>query len=455
MQRTLGEFARACGGRLEGVDRSFSSISTDTRSLTAGELFIALRGVNFDGNAFATAAAERGAAGVVVSQQQNVGVSQIVVSDTQAALERAAQNWRNRVTIPVVGVAGSNGKTTVKEMIASIFIQQAPCLATRGNLNNHIGVPLTLLRLETSHRFAVVEMGANQPGDVAALLTLARPSIGVVTNAGAEHLAGFGSLEGVARAEGEMFVGLDASATAVINADDEFATLWRESTAATPLTFGLQQSADFSARHIETVSSSSGISSRFEMLAPQGSALIQLQLAGEHNVRNALAAAAATSAAGVSLQNIAKGLGAMQAVKGRLQFKTAGNGLRIIDDSYNANPSSMQAGIDVLASQQGRLWLVFGEMAELGEFTTNAHREVGTYAQRKGIERLYTLGEPAALAASTFNNVARSFSDIDSLIAALKADIAQEGSVNAICVLIKGSRCNRLERAVDALLIQE
>ena len=244
MKRTLAEFAQLCGGRLEGADAAFGDVVSDTRTLKRGQLFVALAGPNFNGSDFIGAALNAGAAGALVSALQPARLPQILVPDTQRALERAARAWRAHFDGPLVGVAGSNGKTTAKEMTAAILAQAGDCLATRGNLNNHIGVPLTLLRLSAAHRFAVIEMGANRAGEVAALVALARPSIGLITNAGAEHLEGFGSLEGVARAEGEMVAGLAATATAVINADDQFAQLWRTSTPARVVTFGVKSTAD-------------------------------------------------------------------------------------------------------------------------------------------------------------------------------------------------------------------
>jgi UDP-N-acetylmuramoyl-tripeptide--D-alanyl-D-alanine ligase len=230
--RTLAQFAQDCGGRLLGADRAYTGVSTDTRTIASGELFVALHGPSFNGNTFVAAAATAGAAGALVDVEQATSIEQIIVPDTQKALEKAAHAWRERFDIPLIGVAGSNGKTSVKEMIATILAQDGTCLATRGNLNNHIGVPLTLLRLDADQQFAVVEMGANAPGEVARLVEIGRPTVGIITNAGAEHLEGFGSLEGAAKAEGEMVAGLAPTATAVINADDEFADLWRSMTRA-------------------------------------------------------------------------------------------------------------------------------------------------------------------------------------------------------------------------------
>ena len=445
--KTLGEFAQACGGRLHGADRSFVDISIDSRTLRAGELFVALRGPSFNGNEFALAAAAAGAAGAVVDAKQDIALPQIVVADVQRALEQAAKHWRESFSLPLVGVAGSNGKTTAKEMTAQILGQAGACLATRGNLNNHIGVPLTLLRIEAQHRYAVVEMGANREGEVAALVAIARPTIGLITNAGAEHLEGFGSLEGVARAEGEMVAGLAADAVAVINADDEFAGLWRASTRARVVTFGMREGADFTASDIRVEGASGGFITTFTLSCPLGNAPIELQLAGQHNVSNALAAAAAAVAAGANLDHVVTGLGAMRAVRGRLQLKTARSGAWIIDDSYNANPSSVRAGIEVLAQLEGRKWLVLGGMGELGDFAPVAHTEAGVYAREQGVERLFALGTLASLAAESFGDGAQTFDDTDELARALDAEAGED-----VRILVKGSRFNRLERVVEALV---
>lgn len=446
MRRTLSDFAIACGGRLVGIDRSFTGVSTDTRTLQAGELFVALRGPRFNGNEFVAGAQAMGAAGAMVDAEQPGGLAQIVVADTQEALTTVARCWRDQFDIPLIGVAGSNGKTTVKEMTATILAQAGACLATRGNLNNHIGVPLTLLRIEPEHRFAVIEMGANRAGEVAQLVRLATPTIGLITNAGAEHLEGFGSLEGVARAEGEMVEGLEPGATAVINADDTFADLWRGMTRAKIVTFGLKAQADFSATDIRTQVDADGFCTHFTLVCPLGRAPVKMNLAGTHNVANALAAAAAASVAGASLQQIVAGLGVMRAVKGRLQFRHARGGAWVIDDSYNANPSSVRAAIEVLAGLAGRKWLVLGDMAELGEFSESSHAEIGAFARERGIDRLFATGTLAGLAVESFGTGGQWFPDTDSLAQALAANATAD-----VRILIKGSRVNRLERVVEAL----
>ena len=449
MKRTLQGFARACGGELQGVDAPYTDVVSDSRTLERGQLFVALRGPTFDGHDFLDAAHERGAAGALVAARQQLPLPQIVVDDTQAALERAAASWRAGFSGALVGVAGSNGKTTAKEMTAAILAAAGKCLATRGNLNNHIGVPLTLLRLTAAHRYAVVEMGANRAGDVARLVQIARPTIGMITNAGAEHLEGFGTLEGVARAEGEMVAGLAPPATAVINADDEFAALWRSLTAAHVVTFGVRAAADFGASEIRTTVGAHGFTTSFRLRTPQGAADVRLALGGAHNVANALAAAAAAMSAGAELGHVASGLAAVRAVPGRLQFKQAASGAWLIDDSYNANPSSVRAAIEVLATLAGRRWLVLGDMAELGDYAASAHSDIGEFARAHDVERLYALGALAALAADSFGAGAQAFADAATLTAALSGALATAGP--GVRLLVKGSRVNRLERVVEAL----
>jgi len=446
MNRTLSDFARACGGELIGPDRAYSGVSSDTRAIKPGELFVALRGPRFNANEFVGAAATAGAAGAVVDARTDHTVAQILVGDTLEALTRAALTCRDQFKLPVIGVAGSNGKTTVKEMTAAILARAGNTLATRGSLNNHIGVPLTLHRLDAAHRFAVVEIGANHPGEVAALVKLAKPTVGLITNAGAEHLEGFGSIEGAARAEGEMVADLPPDATAVLNADDEYIGMWRGNTRAKVVTFGLDNPADFSATDLHTTVVDTGFITRFTMRTSAGNAPIELHLAGRHNVTNALCAAAAALTAGASLEDVRTGLATMRPVPGRLQFKSAPSGAWIVDDSYNANPSSMKAGIEVLANVDARRWLVMGDMGELGEAAPQSHEEIGRFARNHRIDRLFATGKHAALAVESFGPGAQWFADTESLAGAVNADISRE-----VCVLVKGSRSARLERVVDAL----
>jgi len=448
MSRTLEFLARACDGRLIGADRSFAAVSIDSRTLEPGDLFVAVKGERFDGHDFVTAAIERGACGLLVSRQLPLDVPQVVVHDTLEALASGAQAWRQRFSLPLVGVGGSNGKTTTKEMLAAILERMGPTLATRGNLNNHIGVPLTLFRLARAHRAAVVEMGANHAGEIAALVAIASPTVGLVTNAGAEHLEGFGSLEGVARAEGEMFAGLDGAATAVMNADDTFAPLWRElSGTARVVSFGIEREADFRARSLSSRIEGGAWVSAFELVTPAGTASVRIALPGRHNVMNAAAAAAAAWACGASLQQIVDGLAAVQPVRGRLQLKPAHGGAWLIDDSYNANPSSAVAGLEVLGGLGGERWLVLGEMAELGEHAIPGHVEVGHAARAQGVSRLFAVGPSTLHAVEAFGDGGGWFPDSKALAAAVRQALRP-----GVTVLVKGSRMNRLETVVESLV---
>jgi UDP-N-acetylmuramoyl-tripeptide--D-alanyl-D-alanine ligase len=447
MRRTLAEAARITGASLHGEDRPFGQVSSDTRTLEAGELFVALRGPNFDANDFVGAAHQRGAAGAIVERLQQFPLPQLLVSDSLAALTALAHAWRNKFSLPLIGVGGSNGKTTVKEMTAAIMAQVGSCLATRGNLNNHIGVPLTLMRLDPTHASAVIEMGANRAGDIADLGALTRPTIGLVTNAGAEHLEGLGSLEGVARAEGEMYSALSRDGTAVINADDRFSPLWRDLCGARPsVTFALEAPADFKAHDVRQQIDANGSTLEFTLTAPAGDRRVCLRLVGRHNVANALAAAAAANAAGAGLDDCVRGLAAVRPVHGRLELRSAVNGAAIIDDSYNANPNSVRAAIDVLHEMGGDAWLVLGDMAELGHYAASSHADVGRYARTKGIARLFATGELSSHAVEAFGKGAEWFPDVDALIERLSRELSPDSSV-----LVKGSRVNRLERVVEAL----
>jgi UDP-N-acetylmuramoyl-tripeptide--D-alanyl-D-alanine ligase len=447
VKRTLKAFAASCGGHYEGADLAYTGVSTDTRAVTAGEVYLALRGPRFDGNEFLAAAAAAGAVAAVVDRPVAAPpLPLIVVADGQAALTRAAAAWRAQYTQPLIGVAGSNGKTTVKEMLAAIMAQRGSSLATRGNLNNHIGVPLTLLRLDAEHRSAVVEIGTNNPGEVAALVAIARPTVGLVTNAGAEHLEGFGDLDGVAHEEGQMFAGLAADGIAIVNADDEYAGLWRGMTHARVWSFGIDLPADFHGSELVAGLDDSGFTTTFTLTAPQGQCRVQLNLGGRHNVRNALAAAGAAVAAGATLDDVVAGLGAMQPVGGRLTPRRTKQGAHLIDDSYNANPSSMRAGVDVLTGLPGEPWLVMGDMGELGDQAEASHVQIGEYARQHGVRRLFATGPLSRLAAKSFGAGASWHADTAALAQAVDTELSA-----AVTLLVKGSRSNRLERVVASL----
>jgi UDP-N-acetylmuramoyl-tripeptide--D-alanyl-D-alanine ligase len=446
-RRRLSEVARIVAGTLVGEDADFGAVASDTRTLPRGALFVALRGPRFDANRFVGAAAAGGAAGALVERLDGRPLPQILVKDTLAALQTFASAWRDEFTAPLVAVAGSNGKTTTKEMTAAILARRGATLATQGNLNNHIGVPLTLLRLEAGIQAAVVELGANRIGDVAELMALVRPTVGLITNAGAEHLEFFGDLDGVARGEGEAVAHLGPAAVAVINADDPYADYWRGvSRAGRLLSFGLAASADFHAVDQEIGSADDPFLTRFTLQSPLGEARIALHAGGAHNLVNALAAAAAASAAGASLAEIAAGLEDFRPVAGRLQPKAGKRGGWIIDDSYNANPSSVRAGLGVLASLPGRKWFVFGDMGELGSHAAASHAEVGAHARSSGVERLFALGSLTPATVASFGAGGEWFANAESLIARLVAELPA-----GVTVLVKGSRVNQLERVVAAL----
>lgn len=443
MKLALAELTNMLNGCLHGADTQFRGLSTDTRSLKPGQLFVALRGGNFDGHKFVRKAASLGAAGALVDAPQELDFPQVAVEDSLIGLQQMAAAWRLRFDLPVIGVTGSNGKTTVKQMLASVLAQNRQVLATRGNLNNHIGVPLTLAELNANHEYAVIEMGASHVGEIAFLAGLARPSVAVVTNAGSAHLEGFGSRDGVAHAKGEIFTALAADGVAVINDDDAYAPLWAELAGARrTLRFGLQVSADVSARAIE----SDGANTRFRLITPEGEAAVELPLTGRHNVMNALAAAAVTHALGLPAADIAYGLAQVKPVAGRLQLRTNAAGVRVIDDTYNANPASLAAALDSLSHDPGEHWLVLGDMAELGAQAHAAHAEAGRAAAAAGITRLYAVGELSRAAVDTFGQGARHCTDQAALIRELQAALTP-----GVTVLIKGSRSARMDRVVQAL----
>ena len=448
MIRDLAELARVTGGVLSGSNAAFGAVISDSRALEPGALFVALRGERFDGHQFVPEAQQKGAAGALVERQVAAALPQVVVPDALAGLTAFAAAWRCAFDGKVVGITGSNGKTTVKEMTAAILGQLGPCLATQGNLNNHIGVPLTLCRLEEAHRYAVIEMGANHVREIAHLAALAEPTVGLVINAGPAHLEGFGGLDGVARGKGEMFEALGPEGTAVINADDRFAAFWHglARRAGRVITFGMREAADVSAQNIQGLLGEAGFTTRFDLVAPAGQRRIELALAGDHNVMNALAAAAAAMAAGASLDAVQRGLASMRAVAGRLEVKPALHGARLIDDAYNANPGSLRVGLRALSTVPGERWLVLGEMAELGAEGPQLHAEMGAFARECGVSRLLAVGDGSKPAVETFGPGATWYAGTDDLINDLRAQLRA-----GLTIYVKGSRVNRLERVTAAL----
>ena len=448
---SLTGVARALGATLLGPDPGFAGVSTDTRTLARGELFVALRGPNHDGHEFVAQAAEAGAAGAVVDHPVAVNLPQLLVGDTLAALGGMAADWRRRFDLPVLAVTGSYGKTTVKEMMAAIAASRGEILATRGNYNNEIGLPLTLFRLSEAHRAAVLELGANHQGEIARMVAICQPSVGLVTAAGPVHLEGFGGLDGVARGKGEMFSGLPEDGVAVINADSEFAPLWRELAGARRIvTFGMTaEDAEFRAEDIRQSLDAEGPLLEFRLVTPGGAAEARVRLPGRHNAMNAVAAAAMTWAGGWSLEEIVAGLERSHGVGGRMTLKKAPGGALVIDDTYNANPAALQAAIEYATALPGETWLVLGDMRELGPASRDLHAAAGEFARAHGVTRLYALGRDAAAAAKAFGD-GRCFEDLESLAAALAGELP--GDVN---LLVKGSRSMHLDQLVTRLLAGE
>lgn len=444
---TLKWVADAVGGTLTGEPVSFSSVTQDTRALQAGGLYVALRGERFDGHAFVRKAASLGAAGALVSERCEAALPQIEVADTLHALQTMASQWLARFDIPVVAVTGSNGKTTVKQMLAAILGGVGPTLSTAGNLNNHIGLPLTLMRLNAAHRFAVLEMGASKAGDIAELVAIAPPRVAVITHAAAAHLSGFGGLDGVARTKGEIYAGLQPGGTAVINADDRYADQWAQTASGRPqLRFGLEQPADVTAVDIQY----SPIETTLTLQVSGRAHPVRLPVSGRHNVMNALAAAAAAHALGISLPQIAAGLERLEPAPGRLTPRRARQGAQILDDTYNANPASLTAALNVLAQADGERWVALGNMNELGADAVEAHVEAGRQARAAGVRRLFAVGDLAAHAAAGFGDGAVVSDSMEQLCEQLASDMTSQ-----VCLLVKGSRGARMERLVQALTADE
>ncbi|WP_250477109.1 MULTISPECIES: UDP-N-acetylmuramoyl-tripeptide--D-alanyl-D-alanine ligase [unclassified Caballeronia] len=447
------------GAVLKGDENvAIERIVTDSRGVQAGDLFVAVRGDRFDAHDFLDQVAKSGAAAALVSRDPSNAdawpLPVIKVKDTRAALGALAHGWRTRFTMPLVAVTGSNGKTTVKEMIASIFaaaVGEQSRLATAGNFNNDIGLPLTLFRLNTSHKLAVVELGMNHPGETEVLGKIAAPDVAVVNNAQREHQEFMATVEAVALEHASVIHALGETGTAVFPADDQYAVFWRTAATGNPIIdFALTDDASKAA----VTGTLEGTTVR--MQTPQGALDVALNVLGEHNARNAMAATAAALAAGVSLDAIKRGLESFQPVKGRLQVKRAIlgalAGATVIDDTYNSNPDSMRAAIDVLASQAAPRVLVMGDMGEVGEEGPAFHREVGAYAAERGIDALFALGAASvdavnAFTASASKQTAAHFGDVTEMVAALE----RAGYGSNATYLAKGSRFMKMERVVDAL----
>lgn len=450
---SLARAAEVLYGSCTVPDAEFAGVSTDSRSVRKGDLFIALRGERFDGHAFVEAVGRAGAAAAMVDSHWQApegrtpaaGLPLLVVEDTRLALGRLAQFWRAQFSPTLIGIAGSNGKTTTKEMLASILRAAAgedSAFATVGNLNNDIGLPLTLLRMRGTHRFCAIELGMNHKGEIEYLTRIARPTIAVVTNAQREHLEFMGSVDEVAEENSAVFRGLPSEGVAVINADDAHAATFRAAAAGRRIVdFALDRRATVTGRYrLQPLSSS------IRITCPAGEAEATLAIPGLHNVSNALAAAACAHAAGIEAAAIAAGLSAFRPYAGRLQVKHAGNGVTVIDDSYNANPDSVRAAIDVLTAAPGHTVLVLGDMGEVGDEGPDFHSEIGRYARERGIACVLALGESTAHTVAAFGQGARHFATLEDLLEALTPARASGSTI-----LVKGSRFMHMERVVAAL----
>ena len=440
----LSLLAHWAGGELVGDDLVIGTLAHDTRALVPGSLYVALRGERFDGHDFAYDAAMRGASAVLVDHAVKVDVPQVIVPDTLLALARIAAGLQRDHVEKVVAITGSNGKTSVKALVVSILQRAGVTYFNPGNRNNEIGLPMAVIDAPDDADFSVYEMGAGKPGDIAYLTDIVTPEVALVNNIAPAHLERMGTLMGVAETKGAIYEALPVDGTAVINADDAFAEYFANRVPDRRiLRFGLESSADITARDIRPTADGS----QFVLVAPHGEVAVDLHLPGRHNVLNALAAATLAMACGVSLGMIADGLAAAQPVAGRQILHTLPSGAVLIDDSYNANPGSLYAGIDLLAAGGGEAWLVLGDMRELGQDGEALHAEAGRRARAAGIRRLYTLGPLSEAATRAFGEGARSFENHASLVEALRADLHA-----GVRCLVKGSRGSAMDRIVAALL---
>lgn len=442
----LSELARVVGGELRGLDVEIASVGTDSRKVVLGQLFVALKGEKFDGNLYATQAMSDGAAAVMVSDCKVKVGSSVWVKDTRVALGKLAAYWRHTMPATLVAVTGSNGKTTTKDMLTAILVAATGSIArvhaTQGNLNNDIGLPLTLLNINAHHQYVVAEMGMNHLGEIDYLTQIAQPDVAVICNAGTAHIGELGSRENIAKAKGEIFSGLKSSGLAVINADDVFCDYWQSLNAERKIVrFGLNNVADVVATYSER---QEGVLVRFR--TPEGEFDARLAVRGQHNVYNALAACAAAVGLGINNQAIAEGLTAFAGVSGRLQEKRGLRDALLIDDTYNANPDSMKAAIDVLMNKSEHAVLIMGDMGELGMDAEQMHAEIGRYAKQKGVEVLLALGVLSQYATKAFGNKGLHFEDVDALV-----QHAQSLMRGGVVLLVKGSRFMQMERVVHAL----
>jgi UDP-N-acetylmuramoyl-tripeptide--D-alanyl-D-alanine ligase len=447
MNLTLATLAEVCksSSQYTNDQTAVTGMVLDTRQVTPGSVFVALKGESVDGHDFLAQARDAGACAALVSELREDSLPQVLVDDVTVAFAQIAQYWRQQVSAQVIAITGSNGKTTVKEMIAAILSQVGKVIATKGNLNNQLGVPLTLARLSEDTDYAVIEMGTNFPGEIAQLVSLVEPDVSVITNIGAAHLAGLGSVEGVAAEKSAIYQGLKKSGTAIINNDMSFASNWQQLfNEHSMVTFGLEHDADFEAHDVELKAQSS----HFTVKVNDVQHYVDLPLPGLHNVANAIAAMAAVSALGISISTMIRGLASMVSVPHRLQLRHGVNQSQLIDDSYNANPSSYARALDALAVFKSEHWLVLGDFGELGTDSQKIHYQLGLDAKAKGVARLFTIGEQSHVACHAFGEGAEHFDSIDNVKPILLKSLNKD-----VTCLIKGSHFMRLDTLADALAL--
>jgi len=441
----LSQFINLLSAKLQGADAEFQGVSIDSRTIKPGELFIAIAGDQFDGHAFIEQAQQNGASAAIVNKAVKTELPLLIVSDTRIALGKLAAIHRQQFNIPIVALTGSCGKTTTKEMLRSILEICGPVLAPVKSFNNDIGAPLTLLQLNKQHQFAVMELGANHPGEIAYLTEIVKPSLAFILNVAPAHMLGFGSIEGVMQAKSEIFSGLVAGGTAMINADDQFAPQWNTLLKDHRIvTFGVKESADYSAENIQR--NTEGYY-EFTLVTPAGRVAIQLPLLGEHYILNAIAAAAAAHNIGASLEAIKTGLATVQPVNGRLKLKQGQVGARILDDTYNAIPYAVAASLQVLAQYAGERIFIFGGMREIGEQAEAEHARIGELAKQLGIQKLYACGEWCDVTVKAFGEGGHYFSTQNELSDAVRTILQPN-----VTLLVKGSRSSKMENVVQALL---
>ncbi len=442
----LSEIATSINSNLVANEQSLQGVSIDSRTTNPGDLYVAITGDNFNGHDFIDSAISKGALAAVTEKKLKLEIPTLTVDDSRQALADIAYHWRKEFSYPLVAITGSNGKTTVKEMISSIFSQQGNVLATLGNLNNEIGVPLTLLQLTSEYKHAVVEMGANHIGEIAFLSKLAVPDVAVITNVAEAHLGEFGSIDNIAQAKSEIFSGLSKSGVAVLNANDHYFSFWKQKCGVKNISFGVNnENADVFAL-VNKISPNNEI----HIQTPLGEFDVKLQLLGLHNIDNALAATAAAIACDIPLYSIAKGLEKINTIAGRLEIKNGIYGCRIIDDTYNANPTSLKAAISVLKGFPGKHFCALGDMGELGSNAVALHGKSGELLKKAGIDKLFTIGELANEASKKFGKHAINFTEFDSMSASIRDDLDCNSTL-----LIKGSRSMHMEKLVNKLIKDE